>query len=240
MKSLVVGRGAIGNAVAEIISKRDVVITYDITNGRYPNVAGVDVLHICFPYNDDASFLAAVQSYINHFTPMHVIIWSTVGIGTTKQVNGAVHSPVEGRHPALAMSIRNMVRWIGSSNKGEAEFFAAYFKKISIKTHLLPSSDFTEFLKLRSTAKFGINLAWTDYEAETARSIGMDFHLLKDFDKDYNRLYRHLGMPWAQRYILDDPAGKIGGHCVVPNAKLLDNQFPSDLLKKIIDMEVQT
>jgi UDP-N-acetyl-D-mannosaminuronate dehydrogenase len=237
MKSLVVGMGQIGTAVAQTIAKCDDVLTYDVRDGAVVEIAAVDILHVCIPFKDEASFLATVQYYIKFYKPMHVLIWSTVAIGTTKKINGAVHSPVEGRHPALTMSVRTMVRWLGANNEGEGEFFAKYFKELWIKPHVVNNSDFTEFLKLRSTSRFGINLAFAEYESSVASELGMDYRLLKDFDRDYNKLYRNLGMDWAQRYVLNAPGGKIGGHCVVPNAKLLDAQFPSDFLKRIIEME---
>lgn len=240
MKSLVIGSGEIGTAVADTLAKRDEVVSYDLNDGAAPIIKGVDILHICFPFHDEANFLTAVDGYIKHFTPMHVLIWSSVPIGITKQISGAVHTPVEGRHPRLAMSIRTMTRWIGANNQGEGDFFATYFRECYMRTHVVPSSDYTEFLKLRSTSRYGINLAFAEYEARTAESIGMDYKLLKDFDTDYNKLYHNLSMRWAQRYILNDPVGKIGGHCVVPNAKLLDKQFPSEMLKMIIAMEVKT
>lgn len=239
MKSLILGRGQIGNAVSQAVAKRDEVVSYDTRDGAAPEIKGVDIMHVCFPYYDEAGFITSVEMYVKKYTPVHVIIWSTVPVGTTKQIPGAVHSPVEGRHPNLAMSVRTMVRWVGTNNKGEGEFYAAYFKECWIKTHIVPNSDFTEFLKLRSTSKYGINIVFADYEASVADSLGMDFKLLKDFDRDYNKLYRNLGMEWAQRYILNRPDGQIGGHCVVPNAKLLNNQFPSPLLEKIIEMEVK-
>lgn len=235
MKSFVAGAGLIGSAVAEVISQCDTVIMYDRKDGEQPIISGVDILHICFPYGK--RFIENVNNYIAKYKPMHVIIWSTVPIGTTKQIRGAVHSPVEGRHPELPLSIRSMVRWIGTNNRGEGEFFEGYFKKIMTRTRVVPSSDYTEFLKIRSTSKYGINLVWTQYESEVAKDIGMDFRLLQDFDIDYNKLYHNLGMDWAKRYILNPPAGKIGGHCVVPNAELLDEQYPSELLKMIKAMK---
>jgi len=98
------------------------------------------------------------------------------------------------------------------------------------------SSKFTEFLKIRSTAKFGINLVWTDYENSIAQDIGMSYGAIKTFDEDYNNLYAELGLPEFSRYIIDPPNGKIGGHCVVPNAELLNKQYPSELLEMIIEM----
>lgn len=241
MRSLVIGLGEIGSAVTQTISRgTDTVLGYDVNDGAAPTLNDIDILHICFPFHDEAAFLASVGLYIKQYKPMHVLIWSTVPIGTTKQIHGAVHTPVEGRHPRLALSVRSMMRWIGTNNQGEGEFFAGYFKELWMKTHVVSSSDYTEFLKLRSTSRYGVNLAFAEYEARTAEAIGMDYKLLKDFDKDYNKLYHNLSMPWAQRYVLNDPAGKIGGHCVVPNAKLLDKQFPCEMLKMIIAMEVKT
>lgn len=231
MKSLVIGNGQIGSSVAEVISVTDDVTIYDKSGSEPPILKSVEILHICFPYSKQ--FIKQVNQYIIKYQPWHVIIWSTVTIGTTRKIRGAVHSPVEGRHPHLASSIKQSVRWIGANNPAEEEFFTGYFRKLLIKTKILNDSNFTEFLKLRSTSKYGINLMWTDYEARVADEIGMDFDYLKDFDEDYNKLYHNLGMDWARRYILNPPKGKIGGHCVVPNAELLDQQFPDELLKMI-------
>lgn len=236
MTSVIIGYGQIGKAVYSVISKTDKIYIYDKKRerGEYPAI--VDVMHVCFPYEDE-DFIQAVKDYIKEFKPFNVVIWSTVPIGTTKHIKGAVHSPVEGVHPNLDRSIKNMVRWVGANDATEAMFFEDYFKKMLLKVKVVPSSNFTELLKLRSTAKYGVNLVWTDYENHLAEKYGMDFEYLKEFDKDYNRLYHNLGMDWAQRYILNPPGGHIGGHCVVPNAKLLDKQNPHEMLKMIKDME---
>ena len=144
---------------------------------------------------------------------------------------------MEGKHPDLALSMRNMPRWIGANNDDKANFFNSYFLENGFKTRIVPNSDFTEFLKLRSTSKYGINLVWADYEASVAESMGMDFKLINEFDKDYNKLYHELGMDNFQRYLLTPPNGKIGGHCVVPNAELLDKQYPSEMLKMVRKMK---
>jgi hypothetical protein len=82
-----------------------------------------------------------------------------------------------------------------------------------------------------------VNLLWADYEKKVMDSLGEDYGALNEFNVDYNRLYSNLGLTWAKRYILTPPDGRIGGHCLVPNAKLLNDQFPDDILKRIIEME---
>jgi hypothetical protein len=58
----------------------------------------------------------------------------------------------------------------------------------------------------------------------------MPLKYLKEWNQDYNDLYRELDMPQYQKFILDPPKGQIGGHCIIPNVKLLDKQYPDELL----------
>lgn len=227
---LIIGMGEIGSAIYGLFPT---AITLDAKDEETALIDAVSVMHICFPYSEE--FIDYVLDYMEEYRPNHVIIYSTVPIGTTKQILNAVHSPVEGKHPDLELSIRQMVRWIGYNGMSEEGiFFKNLFWEKGINSRIVESTDFTEFLKLRSTSKYGINIAWTAYEKKVADGIEMPFELLKEFDRDYNKLYKNMGIDWAQRYILDPPDGPIGGHCVVPNAKLLNKQFPSGLLDEII------
>lgn len=198
------------------------------------DVADTDTIHICYPWSD--TFIADTQEYIANYEPRLAIIYSTVPIGTTALFPQAVHSPIEGRHPQLSMSVASSVRYIGGEDKELVLQAANIWRRLSHGLVTVASSDWTEFLKLRSTAKYGVNLVWTDYEASVAKQLGMPFSYLKMFDEDYNYLYRTLNLNENQRYILDPPNGYIGGHCVVPNAELLNQQFPNDMLEDIISM----
>lgn len=230
MRNLVIGMGEVGKGV------------FDVLLGVYPTECRdkdpliiphkVDVLHICIPYSD--KFDEAVRGYLKLYSPKYTIVYSSVPIGTCEGL-GVVHSPVEGKHPAIGLSIKNMARWLGSSDQKALDEAGKFWEKIT-KIRKLPSADYTEWLKLRSTSKYGINLAWTDYEAKVSKELGMDFSAVRQFDMDYNGLYTRLGMHQYQRYVLDPPEGKIGGHCVVPNAELLDEQYPSPMLKIIKEM----
>lgn len=235
MNSLIIGRGEIGKAVENVILRTDRVSTYDKTDDDRAFELSPDILHICFPYSEE--FIEQVEAYIEAFKPWHVIIWSTVPIGTTKEIKGAVHSPVEGRHPLLTESIRNMCRWVGTNDEVEGEFYRSYFREIGLAVRLVSCSDFTEALKLLSTTEYGVNIEFARYKKQVADSIGMDFELTKDWNKDYNKLYHNLGMDWAQKYILDTPTGAKGGHCVTPNARLLYDQFPDELVKIVGEMQ---
>ena len=188
-----------------------------------------DLMLVAMPYSD--AFVETVERYRRSYPVKSIIIFSTVQVGITSQIPGAVHSPVEGKHPHLAESIQLMPRWVGGYNKWADKFF----NTANVKPVYLKRPEFTEFLKLRSTSKYGINIEWTRYEKRVADEIGMPFEFVRMFDKHYNELYNALGMPQFQRYILTPPEGLISGHCVRQNAMLLHEQFPSVFLDMVID-----
>lgn len=230
MNDLIVGYGEIGHAVEATVAADAKV--YDI-NRKNHGVGLVDVMHICFPYTD--KFIEQVWNYIAQFQPLHIAIWSSVPIGTTRKISSkAIHTPVEGKHPKLASSIKLMPRWIGYNNKASADFFEGYFKKAKLKTKLVSNTKFTEALKLLSTTEYGLNIVFADYKKRIADDIGMDFELTKDWNKDYNQLYRELGLDRKfQKFVLDAPEGKIGGHCVRENSVILNELYPDNSVERI-------
>jgi hypothetical protein len=233
MSDLILGYGQIGQAVQEAVCPDAHIYDPKRRNGRG---ASPDVMHVCFPYSD--KFVRQVNDYIIRYEPDYVAIWSTVPIGTTKKIKWkAIHTPIEGKHPKLASSIKLMTRWIGYNDKPTANFFLEYFNQRRIQTRIVKNTNHTEALKLLSTTEYGLNIAFADYKAYVAESLNMDYELTKQWNRDYNQLYKELGLRQFQKFILDAPNGFIGGHCIVPNAKLLGEQFPDDLVSKVIEME---
>lgn len=241
MNQLIVGFGEIGRAVKEAICPD--AETYDIADdlapsqlSQLPSLHDLDILHVCIPYS--GNFTEDVKDYIKVLNPKHIIVYSTVLIGTCRSIDQrVVHSPIEGVHPHLAESIKESRRWIGFNDGAEGKFFVEYFDEKGFKVCFITSTETAELVKLRSTAKYGINIAWAQYETELCERFGVPYDQVMAFDQDYNDTYKNnldVG-----RYILYPPNGKIGGHCVVPNAKLLNEQYPSELLDKIIEMEVK-
>ena len=226
------GNGEIGKSFKEVLKSTAKVSIYDRVSSE-DCLEKTDILIIAFPYYGD-SFCSEVKRYQGMTDPKDTVIVSTVPIGTCRRVN-AVHSPVEGKHPHLAESIRKGIRWVGGSN---AFNVTQLFEEANLEVRQVKEPEFTEFLKLRSTSLYGVNIEFARYSKDVADKIDMDFELVKEFDQDYNNLYKELDMPQFQRYILDPPEGKIGGHCVVPNAEILDKQYPHNYLKNIYDPKI--
>lgn len=233
MRHVVIGIGEVGTGVLNVLVGAGYKVdTIDLVDSMAePRV--YDVLHICIPYSD--SFVDEVVTYKEQHRAKVVIIYSTVPIGTTKKIDGAVHSPVEGRHPRLTYGVKTFKRYIGYNDINDGKVAERIWRDIT-ETQLVENSDATEFLKLASTSKYGINLVWAQYMDDTMRKLGLGYELVKDWDLSYNELYARMKLPKFKKYVLDSPKGKIGGHCVVPNAALLDEQYPNDMLKMIKEM----
>ncbi len=228
-KNLIVGAGEVGTALYNVLKDHDQTWVRD---KEFRPFEEVEVLHICFPYS--SRFISQVEDYIEAYAPELVIIYSTVPVGTCESINfDIVHSPVEGLHGNLEESFHMFTRWLGAEDEDALDQASRFWYRFTREVATCKSSRYTEFLKLRSTAKYGVNIVWADYEKKAADEIGMHYDMVKEYDSGYNKLYRDLGLFKYQRYILDPPDGFIGGHCIRPNAKILDNQFPSPLLKAI-------
>lgn len=227
MNTLLLGFGEVGQAIYSLLKDFHNIdyVSLEKENLTRP-IENNTVLLVAIPYSN--KFRTIVRKYQEKLNIKATIIFSTVPIGTSRSLN-AVHSPVEGRHPDLEGSMKVMKRWVGGRNKIASQFFW----NAGIKVMQVPNPEFTEFLKLRSTSLYGLNIEFARYSKEVSDDLKMPFEMTCEYDEDYNELYKTLGCFKFQRYILDAPEGNIGGHCVVPNAKLLDEQYPSIFLKEI-------
>jgi hypothetical protein len=88
---------------------------------------------------------------------------------------------------------------------------------------------------LRSTTIYGIAIEFARYSAKIGDGLGLREDFIGIYDAEYNRINANLGRPFYQRYVLKAPEGKIGGHCVLPNAKLLQEQFPHPFIQTVLD-----
>lgn len=238
MRNLVIGYGEIGQAIeANLKTTGKLKVWHRDKKPGFVQHKNIEALHICYPYSKD--FIDITQNYIRQYDPRLVIVYSTVPVGTCDALgNDVVHSPVEGRHPDLTESVHRGMRWMGSKNKKALALAQNLWLDAGLNITPVNSSQATELLKLTSTTLYGINLAFADYRAKVAAELGVNYELFKSWDSDYNDMYKSLGYAAKfQRYVLDAPNGKIGGHCVVPNAELLYAQYPDELVNIVKGMK---
>jgi len=203
----IIGYGEVGKAIAKFYKKPKIK---DLN--RDDGLTGVEILHICIPYTSD--FVKIVKKEIKKIKPKLTIIHSTVAPGTTKKIGPmAVHSPVRGIHPHLHKGIKTFVKYIGADSKKAGNMAKRHLENLGIKAKVFYPSTTTEIGKLLST---------TYYKAVT------------DFNQTYNQGYKKLGKENVIRPVLYPPKNGIGGHCIVPNAKILNKYLKSKIINLIL------
>jgi hypothetical protein len=230
MNCVLIGFGEIGRAVYETYSKHHNI---DIVDPKHPSERALDnydLMLVTMPYTMD--FIEIVSKYQQDFKAKAKVIFSTLSIGTTAKLKDAVHVPIEGKHPNLAESVEKWQVFMGGFNQIVYDFFVMAHKT----PYILEKSEHTEALKLMSTTNYGLMIEYARYCNEICKDIGMDYSNVNAYNGCYNNLYQELQMPQFSRYLLNPPEGAKGGHCVVPNSRILKEQYPSALIDVVAEV----
>lgn len=252
MKCFVVGQGEVGTAVATLLRSAHDVIVYDSkTWSELPDLVSVESLHICIPYVNESQFFDACNFYIAACPNLRcIIVHSTVPVGTCRKLSPhACHAPVHGVHPNLVQGLRTFPQYLGRSVH-ESSAVAAYAVLstarfggfITIPDHVvqdrvaeaiykIANTETTELLKLCCTLQYGWNIIAEKAIHALCQQYGADYNVVYGWNSYYNIGYERLGKPEVRRPHLRHFDGPIGGHCVVPNAKLLPGPMSEFLLE---------
>lgn len=225
----ILGYGEIGKAIAKFYKNPKIK---DLN--RDDGLAGVEVLHICIPWSD--KFVNIVKKEIKNINPKLTIIHSTIAPGTTKKIGGmVVHSPVRGVHPKLFEGIKTFIKYIGADNRKAGRLAEKHFKALGIKTKIFYPAETTELGKILDTTYYGVCIAWHKEMKKICDKFGVDFEkTVTDFNISYNEGYKKLGKSNVIRPVMFVDKKPIGGHCVLPNAEILNKHFKSEALKLIL------
>ena len=245
MKIGIVGYGEIGRAIKQLYSKRPPnflfkwtdasVCIKDLCNIYDDVIKDCDYLHVCIPYSDD--FVDQICECIEKENPKNVIIHSTVQVGTTRKIveqSGLInicHAPVRGVHPNLNKGLKTFLMYLGYDETQHATKDFIYevrrlLASIQISTKTVNKFETSELAKLASTSYYGMCIAFHAEINSLCDEMGLSFEeVMTEWNKQYNEGYTKLGMDHVVRPVLSPPDKKIGGHCIIPNAKLLKDFY---------------
>ena len=236
----IIGVGEIGSAVAKLYDREKYnVLLKDLEVDDKLEYHVLDYLHICIPYTD--RFEEIVAEYIGLYPAKSVIIHSTVKVGTTKSLiestghRNIFHSPVRGVHPNLLEGIQTFLKYLGVEDVTEEALDTLnHLSYLGLDVAVVTPAATTELAKLFSTSYYGMCIAWHGEMKRMCDEAGIDFSLaVTDWTNTYNEGYKKLGMDNVVRPVLTPPE-KIGGHCVIPNAEMLKEQFDCSSLDLIL------
>jgi UDP-N-acetyl-D-mannosaminuronate dehydrogenase len=225
-KSVVVaGLGEVGRPLLELLSTHYRTVGVDIKPPAEP-LGEVDVLHVCYPF-EIKDFIGETAHYIDKYKPRLTVINSTVAVGTTRAVverTGAAvaNSPVRGKHVRMLQEMRSYTKFVAAIDPADAAYAAEHFKAAGLKTKILAAPEATELAKLTETTYFGLMIAWAQEIERYCDRTGQSYDEIVS-------IYDEIPFFPTTKYF----PGVIGGHCVMPNIKILQRFDDSPILRAI-------
>lgn len=238
MKIGIIGYGEIGSSIAKVYGSFDKfdIRVVDPYQNRNDDIKGVEILNVCIPFIEN--FVEVVKDYILQSNPKYTIVHSTVSPGTTKLIGGKVcHSPMRGLHPNLDLGMKTFLKYIGPEDYESAKMYQQHLKSIGVESYICKDSKTTEYAKLLDTTYYGMCIAFHSDVAQMCKNEEIDFEeVMTLYNQSYNEGYIKLGKPNVVRPVLY-PTEKIGGHCVVPNVKILKTCMNTKAVDLILKYE---
>ena len=221
---VVAGLGEVGKPLYELVSQYHETTGVDIDPVAID--PGVDVLHICYPFQIE-DFVGEAVRYIERYKPALIVINSTVGVGTTRAIeervqSPVVNSPVRGKHARMLQDMQKYTKFVGATDPAAGRRAAQHFESLGLKTKVLSSPEATELAKLTETTYFGLMIAWAQEVERYCNKCGADYDQVDSF-------YEEIGFFPPVKYF----PGVIGGHCVMQNIEILSRLNPTMLLDAI-------
>jgi UDP-N-acetyl-D-mannosaminuronate dehydrogenase len=225
--NIVVGLGEIGKPILNLLSKHVVTYGYDIDpklmkiNLDNKKIA-FSILHICIPFN--SHFIKNVIDLNSKFSPEIIVLHSTVSPNTTKDIQKKLDIPIiysatRGVHKRMLTDLKKYTKFYAlEKNAPKKQWasleFSKLMKKCGVRTKKLSDSITLELAKIIvDTSYYG----WLINYAQISNLIA------KKHNVDYDEMWSFADE--IQKYLKNRPKmfpGFIGGHCVIPNLSLIN------------------
>jgi UDP-N-acetyl-D-mannosaminuronate dehydrogenase len=224
----ILGMGEVGRAIKELAQGNFTILTKDLDHDSIHDNT-LDILHVCIPFTNE--FIDSVVAVANKAKPKLIIINATVAPGTTRQVAAAtniscVHTPIMGIHPHLAKYQTQFTKVIGAMDDAAFEAAKKHWLDLGApQVEKFDSPEDSELAKLLCTTYYGWNIVFNKMVKRLTEKTDANFdQVYTRFSEIYNEGYAH-SLPHVRRPILKFMDGPIGGHCVIPNLKILSQAF---------------
>jgi hypothetical protein len=218
-----IGCGEVGSAIERLyiteFGEPEFLRVDDAAKGRNDDVAACEIIHVAVP----AEFVGPVVT--NGPETGLYVVHSTVVPGTCRELsnNGkrVVHAPVEGRHPNLEKDLSDW-RMPLTGERDDVHEALPLMRRLGIPAQpWVGPWEVSELAKQMSTLRLGLDVLFMRHVYELAAVNKVDGDkVYSDWTEAYNTLYGLSGGKF-QRPLLAPMDGPIGGHCVVSNAKTM-------------------
>lgn len=236
-KDVVIGLGEIGKPIMQILEKSIQTEGYDINPQLYSNKKSkkdheIEFLHICIPYNQ--KFNTDILQYAKKYAPKAIIIHSTVKPNTTKTLQKKlkipiIYSAIRGVHKRMLQDLRRYTKFYSVYNwapnsKWASKTFEIRMKKAGIKTKKMSNPMTLELAKIIvDTSYYGWLINYAQISNLLAKKYGVNYDEMWSFADEIHKFLGNRPKMFP---------GFIGGHCVIPNLDLI-NEETLEIIKEI-------
>ena len=237
MKDVVVGLGEIGKPMFKLISKSVKTVGYDKntklnpkSNQKYMELP-TRFIHICIPFNK--FFYSNLKKSTGKFSPKSIVIHSTISPGTTSWLQSKFNIPViysatRGVHKRMLRDLRRYTKFFAiQKNAPDAKWASSQFsllmRKAGVKTKRMSNPLTLELAKIVcDTSYYGWLINYAQISQIIALKNKVDYNEMWSFADE---IHKFLG----NRPIMFP--GNIGGHCVIPNLELINDNSLNQINK---------
>ena len=238
-KNVVAGLGEIGKPIQKLVSKSEFTVGFD-TNKKLMSIEQFQkniniptkILHICIPFRKN--FHHNVISLCDKFSPKCLVIHSTIQPHTTKKLQNkltipVIFSPIRGVHKRMLYDLKRYTKFFAIEQDAPKKIWAIMtytnlMKKCGVKTKKMSDPITLELAKIVcDTSYYG----WLINYAQLSKMIAVKNNV------NYDEMWAFADE--IQKFLGNRPKmrpGNIGGHCVIPNLELVQNET-LNFIKKI-------
>jgi UDP-N-acetyl-D-mannosaminuronate dehydrogenase len=233
---VIIGLGEVGKSIYGILKERfPNVYGYDLdSSARVDELENiptrVDVIHIAYPFRGLNDFVDSVIGYARELGAEAVIVHSTVAPGTTRTIQSRIkahvaYSPVRGKHPHLKAHLMFWPKWVSAVKKEALEHAKIHLEQAGFKVKVAPDPESLELAKLWETVYRAAMIACWQEAHRIARMFGADIGVVAEFISEVHEVLRDRPVYYPDF---------IGGHCLIPNTRILHEITGSNLLEFIL------
>ena len=232
VKNVVAGLGEIGFPILKLLSKSQIVVGYDI-NPKLMNQKEFDkhkhldtvFLHVCIPFSN--KFQSNVKNLYRKFSPDCIVIHSTVSPYTTKKLQSSlknipiIFSATRGVHKRMLRDLRRYTKFFAiGKDAPDAKLISTKFtrlmKECGVKTKKISDPLTLELAKIVvDTSYYGWLINYAQMSKTIAIKHGVDYEEMWSFSDEIHKFLGNRPKMFP---------GFIGGHCVIPNLSLIDEE----------------
>jgi len=247
-KDLVIGLGEIGTPLYKVFSKSFLTIGYDqnpklMDSKKFEKTKNLptELMHICIPFSKN--FISIITGLVKDFKPSIVVIHSTISPYTTEQLQKklpipVIYSATRGIHKRMLDDLKRYQKFFSIYNwaprsKWACKIFKSRLKKARIRTKQMSSPLSLELAKIVvDTSYYGWLINYAQLSNMIAIQHKVDYDEMWSFSDEIHKFLGNRPKMFP---------GFIGGHCVIPNLDLIqeDSLFQIDKINNMYAKKIK-